>query len=387
MNKIIITVCIACFAISLIWLSGYLINRSSTALSPLPLSNTPINRLSDYPINRIIYGFLPYWNLKLLTSIPFAKLTDLAYFALPVDLNGNFIETDIGYRRWQSNQALITALARTHNLKLDLVITAPDDPTLFSLLNNPVAQDNLANQLALLASSSSLSGINIDFEPTVATDSATINGFTQFITQLHNQFQELNRSTGQPIIRLSIDIYPSAAASPKLWDLSALSPYTDYFIVMAYDYYRPGSEKAGPVAPIYPASPEDRHSILKNLAQVSLQVPRQKIILGIPFYGYEWPTLSNQWLSPVTGRGTLASYHRIQTLLKSGIPLTKNWSSTTLSPWISYQKNGQTYQIYYDNPLSLTYKKELVIKSGIAGLAIWALGYDAGDPSLWRAIK
>lgn len=354
-------------------LTSYLIPHP-TPLSPLavssPADSSPEVALDDSSgvasLTPIHYGFLPYWNLKYIDDIDYSNLTTLSYFALTTNASGDLIETDLGYRRFVSFYPQLRALTNQHQLQLDLVIKAESDPSLYSLLNNPSAQTNLLSNLSQILARYSLDGLNIDFEAKSATDSATISGFSKFIEQLEKRNSQLD---------LSVDIYPSAAASPKLWDLPALTPYIDHFIVMTYDYYQAGSDYSGPISPLYPARADDRHAIVKNVAQLTQQIPPEKLLLGLPLYGYEWLTEDPATGSPTVGSGELATFRRITQLLKDNPEIQKYWNPLTLTPWLSYEVNGQPHQIHYDNTNSLAIKTQFAQDAGLAGVAFWALGY------------
>lgn len=56
------------------------------------------------------------------------------------------------------------------------------------------------------------------------------------------------------------------------------------------------------------------------------------------------------------------------------------------SPYYLYNVNGW-HHCFMDNVSSLGAKYELVRRSGIAGIGIWALGYDDGYEDLWNLIR
>lgn len=64
-------------------------------------------------------------------------------------------------------------------------------------------------------------------------------------------------------------------------DYSQISQNSDYVILSAYDYTNQNSILAGPIAPLGWVEQVVKYAIYKGL-------PREKIILSIPTYGYEW---------------------------------------------------------------------------------------------------
>ena len=64
------------------------------------------------------------------------------------------------------------------------------------------------------------------------------------------------------------------------YDLEEQGIVADYVIIMAYDEHHSGSEVSGSVASI---------GFLENAIEKTLaMVPREKIIMGIPFYSRLW---------------------------------------------------------------------------------------------------
>ena len=80
------------------------------------------------------------------------------------------------------------------------------------------------------------------------------------------------------------------------WDYRALGEACDYVCIMCYDYHWSGSE-AGPIGPL---------GWLRKVVKYALStIPREKIVIGIPFYGYRWLgrngvglTFDRRWTRP-----------------------------------------------------------------------------------------
>jgi len=70
------------------------------------------------------------------------------------------------------------------------------------------------------------------------------------------------------------------------FDVKALIAYVDEFFVMAYDMQVPGVASA--TAPLTNATWSDAIT----LAQYASVVPAGRIVLGIPLYGYDFPSMS-----------------------------------------------------------------------------------------------
>ena len=61
------------------------------------------------------------------------------------------------------------------------------------------------------------------------------------------------------------------------------------------------------------------------------------------------------------------------------------WKSSSNAPWISYNiSNWQ--QCWYDDSLSISTKYQYAKENSLAGVGIWALGYDDNSDQLWGSI-
>ncbi|MCH7859431.1 MAG: hypothetical protein IID14_06995, partial [Candidatus Marinimicrobia bacterium] len=62
-----------------------------------------------------------------------------------------------------------------------------------------------------------------------------------------------------------------------------------------------------------------------------------------------------------------------------------NWDPVSSVPWFNYDDGGPR-QVWFDDSLSLALKYNLAVEKDLAGVGMWALGYDDGRPELWGAL-
>lgn len=336
----------------------------------------------------IIYGFLPYWNLNIAQINP--KLSHVSYFALTIGQDGS-LETEgdseslAGYRGLQSDAFLnILQTVKKQNIKLELVLKQFSNSDAQKFLISDQAHANLFDQLDSLILAYPISGINLDFELT-DIDPETQAQFTQFVKTLKQHLNTKYKDFG-----LSIDVYASAGQGKNLWNIAGLEPYVDWFVIMAYDFHQRNSPQAGPVAPLISARKTGQNNINSHLKEFLEQVSGNKILLGVPFYGYEWQTDSrNQDANTYPNSGVTISYQKVQEILEQKVALKvkESWNDDHLVPYLSYEKDNKTYTIYYENGRSLEYKIDYVNQLNLAGIAIWALGYEGDGNKLWQVIS
>ncbi len=353
-------------------------------IPPSPLGTSVSPSLTTPPkSDYLVLGFAPYWNLKKITPESLSTITHFAYFALHLSGNGELYtkvnprEEDPGYTNYKR---LLNQPPTNNNLILTYM--QADEDALFALLNSPTARKTAVNHILQTTKEAGAVGLNIDLEPIGQVSETIRANFTLFIQELHSQ---LKLGSSDPFL-ITISIYPSAAARQRLWDLPALEPLTDYFVVMTYDYTMPKSQRAGPNSPLRDFSGEFEHSIIKNLGELTQFIPSRKLLLGIPLYGYEWDTVDNSKYSPALSRGVTASLERIETMLNART-LELLWDRNSLTPYGVSTESGSHSQIYFENETSIRLKLDLVKHTGLGGVALWALGYDQGVTWLWPTLK
>ncbi|OGJ21874.1 MAG: hypothetical protein A3A82_03755 [Candidatus Pacebacteria bacterium RIFCSPLOWO2_01_FULL_47_12] len=344
---------------------------------------------STYGHNKVVYGFLPYWNLDDAVLQP--ELTHLSYFALTIGAAGEVRlqedgSVEPGFNKLSSDQLLdLINTAAQQNTQFELVLSQfiANDITAFLASNK--AQTKLLETLDGVLLAYPISGINIDIELNGSASAPQRQQLVNFVTNLR---QHLNARYKQ--MTLSIDVYAGASDNKQLWDIPALAPVVDYIVVMAYDFHRRSSPQAGPVAPLFGGSELWDSDINEHLRKFLEYVPREKILLGVPFYGYEWQTenrSAQSYTLPETG--TTARITRVKELLlqSKALSVEEHWNENALSPYLTYVEDGETFVLYYEDSRSLSYKLDYVNQLDLGGIAIWALGYEGDSRELWDVIN
>lgn len=382
-------------------ITAYAVWRSTLPLvSPIALIDSLTGNSPATKSDKVIYGFFPYWNLKYAEQLNIKSLTHFAYFAIDLKEDGsinkkvNLIESEPGWNKLKSKDTnKLFYQSKLLGQKTVIVITAMQPEIIESILNSPENKKAAVTSIMNIYKDFGFDDINVDFEYVDIGNKALRDNFVDFITNLR-----LACVSYKSHCQIDIDIFASAAEKPRLWDLKQLEPVTDKFIVMAYDYYRKSSTQAGPVAPIRGkctgtfSNEKDclEEDVLSHISQISKLIPSDKIILGVPFYGYEWQTASTNFLANTyPGTGSLATYQRIQSLFQDTkvSSISAQWSNLTLSPYLSYEEDQKIYQIHFENAQSLEQKIKFVESANLGGIAIWALGYEGTSQDLWEPIN
>lgn len=334
-----------------------------------------------------IAGFYPYWNLDKVNDVDLSNLTTVYYFAVDLNSDGTFNLKDPGISRLSSSPAkTLKAKVLDNGARWGVTIINLDQDSIAKNINNPSRQQTIINNTINLMKQEQFTALNIDLEYVGSPDEGLKRSFTQFIQRFTDSVhQEIPGSI------VSFDAFADSIKKPRIFDMKSLGQILDYVIIMAYDFHRINSLTAGPVAPLT-GKERYQYDITSSVQDYLTKVPPEKVVLGVPFYGYEWPTESNQKNAFVlhSPRGAeISSYHRsVQTAGENKVSI--NFDDESKSVWFPYfDPNFQTWrQVWFENQRSLGLKFDLVNQAGLRGIAIFALGYDGKDAQpLWDEVK
>lgn len=375
-----------------VFLGAILLVNHFMSSSPLRLPlNRPLDSSqvhpSDYAPKEVV-GFLPYWNLKSVSAIPFDKLTTVIYFGIDVDGEGNFNTNDGGWARLrgQDYDKLTTVMAAYPNVRRGVAIVSLDATNIARIINNTGRQDRLIANTLKLMKDKNFQDVNLDLEYAGDLNDQTILSYTKFVQRFT---QKVRREF--PTAKVSLDAYADSVAKRRIFDIAEIGKVVDQVIIMGYDFHRINSSIAGPVAPLF-GKDQYEYEIYQSVVDYLKVVPKEKLVLAVPFYGYEWPTEDVTLGSFVikSRRGSeISSYKRsIETAKDNNVSV--NFDDVSKSAWFSYfdKDSGTFRQVWFENERSLGLKFDLVNQADLAGIGIWALGYDGGNNALlWKTIS
>ncbi len=226
----------------------------------------------------------------------------------------------------------------------------------------PGAAQNRAVAGMLRVAQKGVAGINLDFEAVPHKERALYTAFVQRLaTVLH--------AAGRTLV---LSVPAKTADDPRdswagAYDFAALGGIADVLQVMTYD-------ENGTWGPPGPVSGLDWMSAC--LAYAESVVPKAKISLGFPAYGYDW--------NLTAGGGDTIAWNQVPALIKrtGAVP---QWDDATSSPWFTYTAaNGSSHVVWYENARSIALKASLAATNEVASVSVWALGLE--DPTYWQAI-
>lgn len=320
-------------------------------------------------LNKVVYGWHPYWSNGLQSNYDWDLLSHLCYFSYEVDaVSGNAIST----HSFSTAQAVTDAL--NNNVRVDLCVTLFSNHATF--LNNGTAQQTLITNLINTISARGAHGVNIDFE---GIPSSQRTNFANFMNNLSNQMH-----AAIPGSQVSTVLY--AVDWNDVFDVAAMTA-VDYFVIMGYDYYWTGSTNSGPNDPLFHYGSSYNYTLSKSVTYyLDKGVPANKLVLGLPYYGREWPCSSSAVPGTTTGSGTARTYTYVRNN-SSGYYSAANRNTEQASRSTYYVFNNAGWrQCFISEENDLNERLDFINKRGIAGMGIWALGYDDGYNQFWDAI-
>lgn len=226
------------------------------------------------------------------------------------------------------------------------------------LFASTAARKKLIASLIADAKTYGLDGINLDIEGIKASAGPH---YIQFI-------RELSVDCRKQGLVLSIDSYVPASYS-AFYNWEEQGKVADYVVMMGYDEHYAGGEM-GTVASLGYEK--------KGIEDLLKQVPKEKIISGIPFY-------TRIWKEDASGTSSQSM----------GIRSAKEWVETNqvdlfwqedLGQYYGeLEKDGATYSIWMEEERSLELKVQLIRDYDLAGVACWRLGMEPAD--IWDIVK
>lgn len=162
-------------------------------------------------------------------------------------------------------------------------------------------------------------------------------------------------------------------------ELAKIYPYLDFASIMTYDIHGTWDSYADFNAPLFinsDISGQYKWSVDSSVnAWLAASFPREKIVIGIPFYGYLYSSVPNQnnGLYQTFRGANSIGYGQIAKNYLNQPGYISYFHSQSMVPWLF---NGSTF-ISYDDPQSISLKTNYINSKGLAGAMIWELSQDS----------
>jgi len=254
----------------------------------------------------------------------------------------------------------IINFAKENNIQLVPTITNECEPyESEKMLKSKTARaKNIENILELVVAND-YDGIEVNYE--CLSDKSLRSIYSNFISQLSDRLHEKGKILSSAVHAKTNDQGEWEGAFIQDWKI--LGKKCDQIKIMTYDYHWSTSE-AGNIAPI---------SWMREVLDYAVKVlPRDKIYLGIHFYGYDW---QGEEARDLTYSDVLELIERYKPKIKL---------SKEKEKYFVYNEGGEKHKVYFADHETIIPRIELVSKYKIAGIGIWRIGQE--DEKNWQTI-
>lgn len=299
--------------------------------------------------NGYAYTYISNWVLT--QTLPF--LTGLSVFSYGFTMQGDLVYPP------RDDNWMISAAWQADTRPI-LTLTPLDSSGQFnnnlisSVVHNESYKENLIHQLLYLLRTKGYAGVDVDFEFILAEDR---DSFTAFVQDLADSLHPYG-------FTVSVALAPKTSADqPGLLyegkDYAALGAAADYVLLMTYEWgYKYGPNMA--VAPL--------NMVRRVVDYAVTEIPPEKIHLGIPNYGYDWPLPFEQGK---TAAVTIGNVEAVQIAIQNNAEI--YFDNTAQSPYFNYTKDSVFHEVWFEDVRSIQSKFNLIKEYGLGGAGYWQI--------------
>ena len=223
------------------------------------------------------------------------------------------------------------------------------------VLTDPQVQDQLVSDVLQAVRTRGFAGVDVDFEYLPGAQAAE---YAAFLSRL----QRLLHAQGA-FLWAALAPKTSADQPGLLYeghDYAAIGAATDGVLVMAYEWgYTYGPPMA--VAPL--------PNVRAVLDYAVTEIPPEKIFLGVPNYGYDWPL---PFVQGTTRAQSISNQYAIELAIRYDIAI--QYDEAAQSPFFHYtDDSGTVHEVWFEDARSMAAKLELIAEYGLQGAGFWNL--------------
>ncbi|MGW1376486.1 glycosyl hydrolase family 18 protein [Streptomyces sp. NPDC002446] len=275
-------------------------------------------------------------------------------------------DTDITGHDGAGRRSIIDGL---HDAGIDVVPTVTETlgaDDMADLMHDPERRRAHVDRLLDVVESRDYDGIDLDYEAMAVTGDKEARervrtGYNALVKQL---CARLHARDKQCVVTVLARVRGSGTA----FDYERLGRYADRVRIMGYDLHWSGGE-AGPL------SSWDWYE--EFLRYATATIPRNKIEVAFPGYGWDWVTGVKGHAAHVTWKEAEA--------LRERADAEYLFDERSGTPYFRYLKDGVEHEVWYQDAHGVRYQLPLLRKYGVRGTGLWALGFE--DPEFWPALR
>ncbi|XP_060629822.2 di-N-acetylchitobiase-like [Anolis sagrei] len=255
------------------------------------------------------------------------------------------------------------------------------------------------NEQVELAKRQYMDGINIDIEQEVAKSSPEYYALTALVKETTDAFHK-----EIPGSQVTFDIaWCPDCVDKRCYNYTGIAESCDFVFVMSYD------EQSQVWSDCIARGNAPFNQTIAGYEQyISMGIDPYKIVMGVPWYGYDYTCLSLTKdhicsIAKVPFRGAPCSDAAGRQVPYKGIMSEEKssftgilWNDEYKAPFLEYKApNGVFHQVWFDDPRSISLKAAYVTERGLRGIGMWngdCLNYSGGSvaqeqtEAMWEAL-
>jgi peptidoglycan-N-acetylglucosamine deacetylase len=232
-------------------------------------------------------------------------------------------------------------------------------PSVSAFLMNPEARANFRREIGIFLASDHYRGLMIDFE---SFPKKAQPGYVDLLNELSSDLHAKN-----------LKLYVSVQVRNEDYDYRAIAAAVDGVVIMNYDEHFPGGTP-GPVAS------QDWFS--DNLEAALKEIPKEKLIVAIGNYGYDWVEKPKKGKLPADEADKSVSVQEAWIGSRDSEE-DIDFDGDSLNPHFSYDDDDHfRHDVWFLDAVTSLNEMRAAQTQGIQTFALWRLG--AEDRSLWR---
>ena len=212
-------------------------------------------------------------------------------------------------------------------------------------------QDRVFDQIVAVMREKGYLGLDIDFEYVEAKDAGNYQNFLRrAIERMHQEGFFVN-----------VDLAPKISATQEgllyeSHDYAAIGALADMVLLMTYEWgYTYGPPMA--VAPL--------NQVRRVISYGASAIPSEKIMMGIPNYGYDWILPFERGITRATAIG---NEYAVNIAQRNNVPI--EFDETAYSPTFSY-RNQYEHVVWFEDVRSISGKFDLLEEFALKGGGYW----------------
>lgn len=326
------------------WLQG------SSAIQPgqMLVIDYAEEKLGETSTNGYAYPFIRREALR--ATLPY--MTYLTPFTYGINQQGGLLPLNDGMLLEEAGRMGTAALMHLSSLTEEDTFSSQRAA---ELLADQAQQAALIREITATLEAKGYRGLDVDFE---FIPGERREDYIRFIQALRRQLAPLGYSV---LVALAPKTY---AAQPGLLyeahDYAGLGAAADFVLLMTYEWgYTYGPPMA--VAPL--------PNVRQVLDYALTEIPREKIYLGIPNYGYDWPLPFRQG---ETAARSISNQEAVALAVRYGAEI--QYDQQAQSPWFRYTAaDGTAHEVWFEDARSMSAKLRLIQEYGLYGAGYWNL--------------